>query len=257
MTQQLESNPAADLASLDAAKALLAEHPVYRSVGTLAALRTFMEHHVVCVLDFMSLVKSLQRDMTSTGAVWLPPADPEAARFINEIVLDEESDAAFDGPPLSHFEWYLAAMDEVGADAGPIREVVERLRSGERPLDVLSSCGLPAASAAFGRATFEALEGPLHERAAVFFHGREDVIPRMFLPLVRRLQDGGASCGLLIGYLERHIEADGEHHGPLARRMLESAFDGDLAKRDEGVAAAERALEARRALWDAVVAAIG
>ncbi|MEL6431726.1 MAG: DUF3050 domain-containing protein [Planctomycetota bacterium] len=238
-------------------KAALSDHAAYRTLHSLDGLRRFMEHHAICVLDFMSIVKSLQRELTSVGPVWLPPADGEVARFINEIVLDEESDAAFEewAPgrgPRSHFEWYLEAMDEVGADSGPIRSVVERLRAGEAPAEGLEGSGLPDASVAFGRTTFELLEGPLHVRAAVFFHGREDLIPRMFTPLLDELERGGTPCNLLRGYLARHIEADGEHHGPLAERMLARLFDGDPAREAEGFAAAARALDARRALWDAV-----
>lgn len=235
----------------------LAWHPVYSSLDSAVTLRRFMEHHAICVLDFMSIVKSLQRDLTSVAGVWLPPRDPEAARFINEIVLDEESDTAFEAlrpgaGPKSHFEWYLAAMDEVGADVAPIERLVEELRRGTPPAQALASSELPPASIAFGRTTFELLEGPLHVRAAVFFHGREDVIPRMFLPLARSLQASGTPCELLIGYLQRHIEADGEHHGPLAERLLSSVFDGDPVREREGMAAARVALDARRNLWDAL-----
>jgi len=243
-------------------KAELTRHPVYRSLDSLGALRAFMEHHAVAVLDFMSLVKSLQRDLTSIGPVWLPPADARVARFINEIVLDEESDVAFEryapgAGPRSHFEWYLEAMDEVGADAGPIRGLVEALRAGGAPAAALAGSDLPAAAVEFGRTTFELLEGPLHVRAAVFFHGREDLIPGMFTPLLDELEGGGTGCRLLRGYLERHIEADGDHHGPLAEEMLARLFAGDPEREAEGLAAAARALEARAALWDAVVAALG
>lgn len=261
MTTQQQTS----LADLERKKAALGDHPAYHGLDSLQSLRRFMEHHVICVLDFMSIVKSLQRDLTSMGPVWLPPADAEVARFINEIILDEESDAEFprhaaaaglgERSPASHFEWYLAAMDEVGADTGPIRGVVERLRDGADPLHVLQDCALPEASRAFGRHTFELLRGPLHVRAAVFFHGREDVIPRMFMPLVRELQSKGTPCGLLLGYLERHIQADGDDHGPLAQRMLDAIFGGDPKKIEEGIEAAEAALEARGALWDALAPA--
>ena len=36
----------------------------------------------------------------------------------------------------------------------------------------------------------------------------------------------------------------------LARRMLDAIFDGDKRKLAEGIAGAEPALAARRALWD-------
>ena len=114
----------------------------------------------------------------------------------------------------------------MGADTGPIRGLCADLASGTAPVEALERSALPAAAREFGAVTFRALEEPLHVRAAVFFHGREDIIPRMFLPLVRELRAGGLSCELLVGYLERHIEADGEHHGPLARRLLDEPCGG-------------------------------
>ena len=157
---------------------------------------------------------------------------------------------------MSHYEWYLAAMEQVGADTLPIRGVTERLRGGEAPLDVLSDCALPGAAVRFGRQTFELLEGPLHVRASIFFHGREDVIPQLFIPIVDELSAGGTDCSLFKRYLERHIEADGEHHGPLARRILGRILAGDPRKEREAREAAEKALEARRALWDALAAMV-
>lgn len=241
-----------------AQKEALAAHPVYGAVKDLPSLRTFMEHHVVCVLDFMSLVKSLQRSLTSMGPVWLPPARSEAARFINEIVLDEESDAAFPGDgPASHFEWYVAAMGEVGADARPILSLCEDLASGTAPVAALERSTLPRAAQIFATQTFGLLDAPLHLRAAVFFHGREDVIPRMFLPFVRGLRAAGVPCALLLGYLERHIEADGEHHGPVAARMLDGIYGGEQLAQEQGERAAAAALRDRSKLWDATLGAMG
>ncbi|MEC8496011.1 MAG: DUF3050 domain-containing protein [Planctomycetota bacterium] len=243
--------------TLSALKGALSEHPIYESGRTPGQLRSFMEHHVVCVLDFMSLVKSLQRDLTCMGPVWLPPANSEVARFINEIVLDEETDQEFPGEgPGSHFEWYVEAMDEMGANTGPIRELCADLASGTPPVEALERSALPPASREFGAVTFRSLEQPLHVRAAIFLHGREDIIPGMFLPLVRELRAGGLSCELLVGYLERHIEADGEHHGPLARRLLDELCGGDPSRVSAAEQAALEAVEARRALWDATCEAL-
>src|SRR5262245_55455644 len=94
--------------------ALLA-HPIYGVVDTIPPLRGFMQYHVFAVWDFMCLAKRLQRDLTSLDAVWLPPARPSLARFINSVVLGEESDVDRDGHATSHFELYLSAMAEVGA----------------------------------------------------------------------------------------------------------------------------------------------
>jgi len=250
----LDTVESSDSVSVARAKAELASHRCANSLRSIEALQNFMEHHVMCVLDFMSIVKSLQRDLTNVGSIWTPPRDQEAARFINEIVLDEESDAEFGERAVSHYEWYLLAMEQIGADTMPIRGVTERLRSGEAPLDVLSDCALPEAAVRFGRTTFELLEGPLHVRASIFFHGREDVIPQLFMPIVDQLSADGFDCSLFKRYLERHIEADGEHHGPLARRILGRILAGDPEKEREARDAAERALGARRDLWDALSA---
>ena len=233
----------------------LETHRVYATVWDLASLRVFLEHHVACVLDFMSLLKRLQVELTRVETPWVPSADPLAARFVNSIVLDEEADAAFGPEPASHYAWYLAAMEEAGANVGPIRELEARLRAGRDPLVALSRCGLPPAAEAFTRTTFELASGPLHEVAAAFVHGRESVIPGMFVHLVRELRDSGLPCGLFVRYLERHVEVDAEDHGPTARRMMERilAGNGELrleARRLEAHGAALRALKARGRLWD-------
>lgn len=238
-------------------KQTLARHPLYERVADAASLRVFTERHVLCVLDFMSLLKSLQRDLTCVEVPWVPARDAEAAWLINSIVVDEESDELPDGRRASHFEWYLEAMDELGADTGPVTSLVADLRRGTGVQTALDRHGLPPEARAFMRRTLAFLPSPLHVRAAVFFHGREDVIPRMFLPLVERLAAEGLRCDLLEGYLRRHIEADGEVHGPKAVQLLGRLFAGDAAREREAKEAAIEALEARVALWDAVLESLG
>jgi Protein of unknown function (DUF3050) len=94
----------------------LLNHPIYAEVDSLSRLREFMQVHVFAVWDFMSLVKRLQHELTSTSLPWMPPLRSRIARFANEVVLGEESDLGPDGKPISHFELYLRAMDEIGAD---------------------------------------------------------------------------------------------------------------------------------------------
>jgi hypothetical protein len=211
----------------------------------------FCERHVYCVWDFMSLLKSLQQEITCISLPWLPVRDEEAARLINEIVLGEESDEIAPGRHTSHFQWYLEAMGEIGADTGPISRFVRRLRQGV-PLEVaLADASIPEESRVFTSVTLSFLDAPLHVRAAVFFYGREDLIPRMFLPMAEGLCDEGLRCERLIGYLQRHVEVDGGSHGPLAEQLLERLFDGDPRRMAEAHRAAVVSLEARRKLWDA------
>ena len=46
--------------------------------------------------------------------------DTQIRRLINSIVLEEESDVDADGNPSSHYEMYLDAMKQSGANTGPI-----------------------------------------------------------------------------------------------------------------------------------------
>lgn len=238
--------------SIARVRSRLRAHRLYEGIRTPAALRLFVEHHVVCVLDFMSLLKSLQRELTCVAVPWAPTADPEAARLIQAIVLDEETDRLPDGRISSHFAWYLEAMDEVGADSRPARALAGALATGTSLAAALRASALPPAARAFGASTASFLERPLHARAAAFFHGREEILPGLFLALLERLEAQGLPCTILRAYLQRHIELDGGDHGPQAERLLERLFAGDAVRRAEAEATALESLDARERLWDAI-----
>ena len=165
----------------------LVHHPLYARVRDEASLRLFMRTHVFCVFDFQSLLKGLQRRLTCVAVPWLPSDDPEARRLINEIVLDEESDAMPDGSYLSHFELYLQAMRQCGADVRPILRLISAIRAGVLADRALADPALPPGVADFVSRTLRIAErDEVHRVAAAFTYGREDVIPAMFEQLVAR-----------------------------------------------------------------------
>ena len=127
----------------------LLNHPIYREVNSLGRLREFMQLHVFAVWDFMSLVKRLQGELTCNRLPWTPPARAHIARFTNEVVLGEESDLGPDGQPISHFELYLRAMDEIGADSTEIRGFIAQLNLGARWQDEFSELSIPPGVATF------------------------------------------------------------------------------------------------------------
>jgi hypothetical protein len=238
------------LASLTPLQSALAEHPLYRSINTLDSLHLFMQSHVYAVWDFMSLLKALQRNLTCVEVPWTPSADPTARRLINEIVLGEESDE-YEGESLSHYELYLHAMQSAGADIIPMQTLLTSLATGT-PFDEALSATPPEA-ANFVRTTFDIIStGQPHRIAAAFTFGREDLIPDMFTQFIRNLdsQHPGRIAPFRF-YLERHIELDGDDHGPKALQMMRHLCPTPQHW-TEAAATAAQALEARIALWNGI-----
>lgn len=235
-------------------RAELLAHPLHAALTDLRAFRVFMAHHVFAVWDFMSLLKALQARFTCVATPWLPPWDARACRLLNEIVLAEESDADDRGGHASHFTMYRRAMEGCGADTRPIDRFVERLRAGEKVERALEEA--PPGARGFVRQTFAFIEsGDACAIASAFAFGREELLPDLFRQLVERVDRETGELAELRYYLDRHIEVDGEEHGPMAAKLVELACD-DEAGWMRAERAAVASLEARRALWDGVLAAI-
>jgi hypothetical protein len=235
----------------------LASHPLYASFRTIADLRTFMEAHVFAVWDFMSLLKALQRGLTCVEVPWFPSETPESRRLVNEIVLSEESDI-YQGQHVSHFELYCMAMEQCGASTVAIDRLLFALRDGADLHEAIRGSRAPEEARGFVRDTFHVIsEGKLHCIAAAFTFGREDLIPEMFKGFVRDLnRDLDGNLDTFLWYLERHIEVDGEEHGPMALRMIAELCGDDADRWREAEEAAIVALESRLRLWDGIAARI-
>jgi hypothetical protein len=239
-------------ASLSVERAALLGHPVYEAVRDRAALRQFMASHVFAVWDFMSLLKSLQRRLTCVEVLWTPPRSRLAARLVNEIVLGEETDEVGPGLTMSHFELYVSAMREAGADVRPIETFVELIASGASPSQALDGAAPPDHAREFVEGTLSLTRtGGVEELAASFLLGREDLVPDMFRRLLPVVAPSSETVSLRL-YLARHIEVDQEQHGPLARRLLSELCGSDEVLWRRAAKAARVALVARRRLWDGV-----
>ena len=245
--QALEASLAADIRALYG-------HPIYGELKTTGDIRALMESHVFAVWDFMSLVKTLQREVTCTKVPWLPPADSRTARFLNEIVLGEESDEISSGVYSSHCELYLRAMAEIDADTRPFARFLDLLRAGNRPQEALAAIGALGHVRRFVSETMRTARLPAHAVAAAFLFGRENVIPGMFRKILAKV-DGqeNVQLGAMRLYLDRHISIDEGSHGPLAARLLVSLCADEPARWHQAEKAARRAIAARLDFWDGVL----
>ncbi len=210
----------------------IVQHELYTKINTIEAIRVFMQHHVVAVWDFMSLLKSLQRELTCVSNPWLPVGSANTRYLINEIVTGEESDVDQAGNRISHFELYLKAMEQAGANKIPIQELISTLQTGKPVDQALATSSLPDAAKRFAQHTFDLIEkNQPHILAAVFTFGREDLIPDMFLSILNKIEPGSQySIDLTKYYIERHIEVDGGHHSQLALAMTQELCGNDSQK---------------------------
>ena len=242
---------------IDHLKEKLFTHPVYGKIKDLESIRVFMAHHVICVLDFMTLVKNLRLAILGgKSPIWMPPHNCEAARFMNEIMLDEESDEISEGEYKSHFELYCQSMEELGGDTGPVLGVLEDVKRGKGYDEALAGSLLPDAAKRFSLHTYSLAHKPLAILAAVFCQTRESIIPQMFQNLVGVLNQQGVKCPSFLLYLERHVAVDEEKHGPMADKLMNHYCYQSAKLLEESKSAAKAALKARLTLWDEIVLAV-
>jgi hypothetical protein len=240
----------------------LLDHPVYAEVASVEDLRRFMEDHVFAVWDFMSLLKRLQKDLTCISTPWFPAKNARAARLINDIVIGEETDVDPDGSYVSHLDLYLRAMVDVGASTRQFETFCSLARVGISVEAAMVRTDVPPHVQAFVAHTMElARSGSTEEVLAAFFYGREDIIPEMFsrlqetLPRAKHDNDNDP-LRHFIYYIDRHIELDGDSHGPMGRELLEGLV-ADSPQRDErALRAACNSIKARIDLWNGTLSAL-
>lgn len=239
-------------------KERIVNHPLYKHIETIDDLKIFMEHHIFAVWDFMSLLKALQRRLTCIELPWFPVGDANTRYLINEIVTGEESDLDHLGNRKSHYELYLEAMEQCGANTKAMMDLADALKGGKGLADALDIAKVPDAAKQFVVDTFNVInhKSPAIQ-SAVFTFSREDLIPNMFISIIKDLDaQFPKSVSILKYYLERHIEVDGDHHGNLALEMTSALCKDDELLWKDATQAVKRSLELRIKLWDSALEVI-
>lgn len=236
----------------------LLTHPIYQDMQDPRSLRIFMQYHVFAVWDFMSLLKALQQRLTCVTVPWVASASNANCRFINEIVLGEESDEDGAGGYCSHFDLYLRAMRQFRADTGPIDSLTAGITAGQALIEALPQDGAAAPIRHFVSQTFEFIDsGDVCVIASAFTFGREDLLPGVFQRIVDELSElAPGELDLFRYYLKRHIDLDGGEHGPMSEKLITSLCGTDAVKWAAAIDTALASLTARLNFWDAIHGAI-
>ena len=240
----------------------LISHPIYNKIRSIDDLSLFMQHHVFSVWDFITLLRYLRNHLAPIATYTSATMDPKILRFINEIVLEEESDIGIpleDGTQtyISHFQLYVNAMEEVSqGSTQTIKKFADLVNSTSLNTAIFLG-DIPQPSSKFIQTTFEFLNtNKPHVIAAAFTFGREHIIPAMFQKFIDEIEFPESNIRMFRHYLNRHIELDGDHHGPMALKMIDILCDGDPLKIAEAEEAALKAIRARIDFWDGVTEAI-
>jgi len=94
---------------------------------------------------------------------------------------------------------------------------------------------------------------------AAFFYGREDIIPEMFSRLQKTLPGARHDNDPLrhfVYYIDRHIELDGDSHGPMGRELLEGLVAGSPERDERALRAACNSIKARIELWNGTLSTL-
>ena len=236
----------------------LKNHKLYSQIKSLNDIQVFTEFHVFAVWDFMSLLKALQRKLTCVTIPWKPKGFPKASRLINEIVWGEESDIDYDGKAMSHFEMYLNAMNDIQSDISKIKSFLSNWDNKISPTENVEKEKLPKFVSDFLKFTFEVISlNKDYVTAAVFTFGREDLIPDMFIEILKNIkEEDRVNIYPLIYYFERHIEVDSDEHGPLALEMVSELCGDNETRWNEAKIYSKKAMEMRIKLWDGIYSMI-
>jgi len=248
MTEQIEKLKK----TIEPLRQEIINHKVYAAIKDIDDLKVFMQYHVYAVWDFMSLLKSLQINLTCTTLPWFPKGSADTRHLINEIVVGEESDVDQNGIRKSHFELYLDAMKQCGADTSKIETFINVLKKSGDFNSAFISSETPAEAKDFVDFTFKIIgSNKEYLQAAIFTFGREDLIPGMFLSIVNDIhRNFPDSISIFKYYLERHIEVDGDHHSHLALKMTSNLCGTDEQFWNEAQKATVESLQKRIDLWN-------
>lgn len=227
-------------------------HKVYAAIEDVEDLKIFMQYHIYAVWDFMSLLKALQNNLTCTSVPWFPKGSADTRYLINEIVAGEESDVDSYGNRKSHFELYLDAMNQCGADTTQIESFISVLKNTGDFNAAFNASETPEEARKFVDFTFEIIgSDKAYLQSAIFTFGREDLIPGMFLSIVNDIHKSFPdNISIFKYYLERHIEVDGDHHSHLALEMTAALCGTDKTIWEEAEKTTIESLQKRIDLWD-------
>jgi hypothetical protein len=230
----------------------LQQHPAFNNIQSLDELRKFTVYHIFLVWDYMSLLKSLQTQLTCTQTPWKPVQSPYIRYLVNSLVLKEESDLGADGEYASHYEMYRNAMQAMKADTGLMDNLMAHIETDMPVIKAIELSNIPGPVKDFLEYTFWVVQKTsLHEQAAVLCYGREGFGHQLIYQRAVALQQNHAEeLNPFLYYLRHKNEINEKYHSQLSAILLEQLCGTDEKKWHEATQAANQSLRNRIRLFD-------
>ena len=230
------------------------QHPVFASIHSIQRLCRFAEIHIFVVWDFICLLKALHRQLSSTQLLWTPPKNHLGCYLVNTLLTEEESDNLQDNRYLSHFELYVQAMQECGADTRPIETFIAHIHQQDDLEIALLQSHAPLPAQHFVRDTFHVIHKNSHHLAASLAFARENITSGMFSSLLQHLNqtENTHSLKSFIQYFQRHIELDSHKHSHQSQLLVAELCGEDGNKWQEATDTAIFSLQSRLRLLDEI-----
>ena len=222
-----------NLDSLLPLKQKLENHPIFERIDTIGG--KIFWNICICSMGFYVFVKEAADRFGTVDLHIFQILMETLFGFINEIVMEEESDKPVAGEKFltQPYQIYIEAMLEVGASSQIISKFVKNVEA-EGIQAALNDDDIPLPSMEFMKHTFDLIEnGKAHEIASSFAIGRESIVPLMFQRILDQSKLGNDQVPVFRYYLKRHAELDGDHHGPMAHELLENMGAGNSTIEDE------------------------
>jgi hypothetical protein len=202
------------------------------------------------------LLRDLHHEVTRNLQPISGLSQKEATRLIAELIIEEEVEEQPDGSLMSHMEIYFEAMQDLGADIGPIMSFLDLLESGTPMLKAANEAGFPKAAQGYIEKVIPLFNLPLHERAALLFYEGEPFIPDSFLHRLSQMSSN-IKVSRLLDYFERHIEGLKRPGFSASGRLVEIFCGEDESLNQAAEERAEAIMKLRLELWTDVMGSLG
>lgn len=228
----------------------LLEHPVFQSFQSLEHIKLLMQSQVFLVWTDMVLIKALHNRVINQDVLWYPSRLTFPAQFVNRAMVEFESNDTLGG--CSQLEWYMASMQEVGAETCEIECLLEYVRDFQNYHVITDELDLTLKQ--YIHWILDLVEaGEEHQIAALIILFRLRSMPKIYSEFLvqtrRRFMNLAPSFYTFVIEQAQGLKEDNE---VLALATLGSLCHNSQKKFDDCTRIAKKALEMQYMFWDGI-----